>query len=388
MLKYCVGIDVSKNDLQCSVSVIDLLQKVTVKSSSKFANTRTGFMQLHQWITTRHKHREVPLVVVMEATGIYYEQVAMYLFQQQYALSVVLPNKAKKYLQSTGLKSKNDQIDAQGLSRMGAEQHLELWQPMDNYCYELRELTRQHQSLQELKTSINNQLHAAQSGMCQHQMVIEQLKALMNTLDGQLKELETAIKRHIDNNGEVKQKVNNICKIKGVGILTIAVILAETNAFALFNNSRQLVSYGGYDVVENQSGNHKGKTKISKKGNSRIRRAMHMPAFCVVRYEQPPFVGLFNRTLQRHGQKMKSYVAVQKKLLVIIYALWKHNTSYELNYKPNAHTGEKEQALSSLPGLAQADPTERKNSASLQEQPALHKVNILSNDRSLLPLCQ
>jgi hypothetical protein len=92
--------------------------------------------------------------------------------------------------------------------------------------------------------------------------------------------------------------------------------------------------------------------------------------------------------MKRHGQKMKSYVAVQKKLLVIIYALWKHNSTYELNYQHNKdkHTGEKEQVLSSLPGLAQADPLQ--NSATLQQQVALHKVNILSNDRSLLPLCQ
>lgn len=390
MLKYCVGIDVSKTELQCCISVIDQLQKVTVKSSAKFTNTTTGFTRLHQWISSRHKNQEVPLVVVMEATGIYYEQITMYLFQQSYAISVVLPNKAKKYLQSTGLKSKNDKIDAQGLARMGAEQCLALWQPMDSYFYELRELTRQHQSLQEIKTTVNNQLHAAELGMYQNNLVVSQLKALLTTLNRQIHDLAAAIEQHIADKEEVKQKVDNICKIKGVGTLTLAVILAETNGFALFESSRQLVSYAGYDVVENQSGNHRGKTKISKKGNSHIRRAMHMPAFCVVSCEQPPFVGLFNRTLQHHGQKMKSYVAVQKKLLVIIYALWKNNRVYELNHQHNKdkHTGEKEQVLSSLPGLAQADPAAHKNSASLQEHTALHKVNILSNDRSLLPLCQ
>jgi transposase len=390
MLKYCVGIDVSKTELQCCISVIDQLQKVTVKASAKFTNTKTGFTRLHQWISTRHKNKEVPLVVVMEATGIYYEQIAMYLSDQHYALSVVLPNKAKKYLQSTGLKSKNDKIDAQGLSRMGAEQCLALWQPMDSYFYQLRELTRQHQSLQEMKTSVNNQLHASELGMYQNNLVINQLEALLITFDEQLHALAAAIDQHIADKEEVKHRVDNICKIKGVGTLTVAVLLAETNGFLLFENSRQLVSYAGYDVVENQSGNHRGKTKISKKGNSHIRRAMHMPAFCVVSCEQPPFVGLFNRTLQRHGQKMKSYVAVQKKLLVIIYALWKTNSAYKLNYQHNKdqHTGEKEQVLSSLPGLAQADPTGQKNSASLQQQAALHKVNILSNDRSLLPLCQ
>src|SRR5438067_10285283 len=258
---------------------------------------------------------------------------------------------------------------------MGAEQRLALWQPMDSYFYQLRELTRQHQSLQELKTSVNNQLHASELGMYQNNLVINQLEALLITFEEQLHALAAAIDQHIADKQEVKQKVANICKIKGVGILTVAVLLAETNGFVLFENSRQLVSYAGYDVVENQSGNHRGKTKLSKKGNSHIRRALHMPAFCVVSCEQPPFVELFNRTFELHGQKMKSYVAVQKKLLVIIYALWKNNSAYELNYKPNKHTGEEEQVLSSLPGLAQADPSAagQKNSASLQQQAALHK---------------
>jgi len=141
-------------------------------------------MQLHQWITTRHKNKEVPLVVVMEATGIYYEQIALYLFQQHYALSIVLPNKAKKYLQATGLKSNNDQIDAQG-----REQHLELWQPMDSYRYELSALARQHQSRQELKPTLNNQLQALEAGMYQNKWAVGQLKVLLTTLDQQISDL-------------------------------------------------------------------------------------------------------------------------------------------------------------------------------------------------------
>ena len=76
MLKYCVGIDVSKNELQCCISTIDHLQKITVKSFGKFANNKAGFTQLHQWVSSRHKNKEVPLVVVTEATLIYYEQIA------------------------------------------------------------------------------------------------------------------------------------------------------------------------------------------------------------------------------------------------------------------------------------------------------------------------
>jgi transposase len=348
MLKYCVGIDVSKNDFHCCISVIDLQQRVTVKASRKFSNNKEGFKELRLWTEKNHKDKSVPLLLVMEATGTYYELLALYLYKSRYAVSVILANKAKKYLQSTGSKSKNDKIDAQGLSRMGAEQRLDLWQPMDEYFYILRTMTRQHQNLQELKTTVNNQLQALELSMFDASLVIKQQKSLLSTLDKQIDKLGLAIQKHISSEEVVKQRVDKICGIKGLGLLTVAVILAETNGFVLFNNSRQLVCYAGYDVVECQSGKQKGKPKISKKGNSRIRRALHMPAFSVVRFQQTPFTGLFERTLQRHGQKMKSYVAVQKKLLVLVYALWKHDSPYQMNYNKSKHTEEKEQVPSSL----------------------------------------
>lgn len=118
-----------------------------------------------------------------------------------------------------------------------------------------------------------------------------------------------------------------------MGLLTVAAILAETNGFLLFENAPQLVSYAGYDIVENQSGTRIGKTKISKKGNSRIRKALHMPSLCVVRYKEKVFTDFFERNYERHGIKMKSYVAVQKKLLTIIYALWKKEEAFNPEYK-------------------------------------------------------
>jgi transposase len=345
MLKYSVGLDISAKTIHACISVIDAAQKVTVKSSCKIDNTVSGFKQLDQWIGKHYKHKELPLIAVMEATGVYYENCALYLFKEGYSVSVMLPNKAKKWLQSEGLKSKNDKIDAQGLSKMGAEKALELWQPAAEYYYQLRTLTRQHQSLQEHKTAVNNQLHAEEHGMYQNKKVIKQLKQLIALLDKQLAESETSIEQYVASDKVVAKKVEGICKIKGLGTLTVAVILAETNGFTLFKNAPQLVSYAGYDVVENQSGNHKGKTKISKKGNSRIRRSLHMPAFNMIRYKQKPFIDLFERTFEKHGLKMKSYVAVQKKLLVLIYALWKNNEAYDINYK-NQHTKEQEQELS------------------------------------------
>jgi transposase len=98
-------------------------------------------------------------------------------------------------------------------------------------------------------------------------------------------------------------------------------------------NTASLVSYAGYDVVENQSGRHTGRTKISKKGNSRIRRILHMPALCAVRDDQPQFKKLFERVYDRTKIKMKGYVAVQRKLLEMIYYLWKKNERYDPSFQ-------------------------------------------------------
>ena len=70
------------------------------------------------------------------------------------------------------------------------------------------------------------------------------------------------------------------------------------------------MSYSGYDVVENQSGSHKGKTKISKKGNSRIRRILHMSSLIAIGSEGTVFKNLYLRVYERTGIKMKGIVAV------------------------------------------------------------------------------
>jgi len=107
--------------------------------------------------------------------------------------------------------------------------------------------------------------------------------------------------------------------------LSVSTALAETFGFELFENYKQLISYAGYDVVENQSGKRSGKTKISK-------------AMVAVQHEQTAFYNLYNRTFEKHGIPMKSLVAVQKKLLVTIFAMWKNNTAYDNDYISEAAT--------------------------------------------------
>lgn len=277
IFKQCIGADMSKDKFDTCFSIINEQQKVSVKATRKFTNNQAGFRELDAWIKKRAS-QEIPLVFVVEATGVYYEQLAWHLFEQGAYVSVVLPNKAKKYFESLGLKSKNDKIDAKGLARMGAEQALGGWQPLSSDFYKLRTLTREMESIHQTKTVLNNQRHALQHARIQSKSSIRRIEQHIALLHKQLATIEKEIEKLVNENAELEQKINKILKVKGLGLISLVTVLAESNGFALMNNQKQLVSYAGYDVVENQSGKRKGKTRISKKGNSHIRRILHMPA--------------------------------------------------------------------------------------------------------------
>jgi hypothetical protein len=155
---------------------------------------------------------------------------------------------------------------------------------------------------------------------------------MVKELEKGISQLEKAISNCIEQDAMLKPKIEKITSIKGVGMKTAAVVISETNGFANFENQAQLVSYAGYEVVENQSGQKSGKTRISKKGNAHIRRALHLPAFGVVKNGVISFKAQHQRLLARDKTKMQAYVAVQRKLLILIWALWRKDETYEPNF--------------------------------------------------------
>ena len=345
IIRYGVGLDMAMEKFDACISLIDIAQKVTVKAKRNFPNNAKGYQQFYKWVGTNCAIG-FPIVYLMEATGIYHEGLACYMHSHDCSVSVILPNKAKKYKQALGLRSKTDSIDAKSLSRMSCEQSLPTWVPMSKAIYLLRVMTRQIQSLTKDITRLKNQLHAQSFAMYKSSEVTKMLGQQLRLLQKQKDKLETQILYILENDPILNEKCEKICRLKGLGRISMAVIIAETNAFALFENISQLVSYVGYDVIEDQSGKHKGKTKISKQGNGRIRRILHLPSFNVVRLNQQPFANLYKRVYERSKIKMKAYTAVQKKLLIMVYTLWKRNEAFDPYYNQVEPSREKEPVFS------------------------------------------
>lgn len=329
-----VGVDISKDDFHVCIKEKTIDGTVKIKGSRSFSNNSKGFIELVEWVSKRAQP-DSSVLYIMEATGTYFENLAYYLHKNKCMVSVVLANKIKHYAMSLNLKTKTDKVDAAMIAGIGIERYFPEWKPMSKNFKELRDLCREMLSLKKEKSRAKCQLHAMEYS---HEKTTSVLKIKENQIEfyeTSIQEIELEIKRIINADLEFKERIEKIATIKGLRVITILIVLCETNGFELFNSIRQVVSYSGLDVQMKESGNFKGKTRISKKGNARIRQCLFMPALSATLHNEK-IKDLYERINERNPKiKKKGVVAGMRKLLILIFVLWKKNEEYNPQYQWN-----------------------------------------------------
>ncbi len=331
-LKQVVGIDVAKDELVCTLGLIRSNLKVELTSSSVFKNTSSGFVKLLSWVS-KFSEDNCDLYFVMEATGVYHQKFAYWLTSQSQKVAIVLPNKISNFMRTLEIKTITDKTASEAIARFGLSRELDTWQPANEVYRSLKQLTRERDQIVDERTVIKNQIHAEKSEAYPNANTLKRLNERIKLLGTQEAQIKKEIQQLIESKKEVKQTVDLMSSIPGVGQLTAAIVLAETNGFELIRNKRQLSSYAGLDIKEKLSGiSVKGKPKISKKGNRHLRKAMHLPALTAVKHS-PIHKDTYARLVGRHGIKMKALVCIQRKLLELMYILFKNQTKYDDNHQ-------------------------------------------------------
>ena len=331
LVRQVVGIDVAQKEIVVSLGRMydDLIPEVY--GYKTFANTDKGFDVLILWVK-KLSEPSIGVRYVMEATGVYHERLAYFLEAKGYEVSIVLPNKISNYFRTLEGKTITDKTASETIARFGLERKLDNWKRPKEVFKKLRQLTRERDQIVAERTMVKNQLHAEKAEAEPNETSVTRIKKRIVFLNKQDKEIRADIEALINQDEQVKKAVGIISSLSGIGLLTAATVLAETNGFELIRNKRQLASYAGLDVKEKQSGTSvKGRACISKRGNKYLRKAMHLPALAAIRHDER-FKAIFARLVSKHGIKMKAAVAVQRKLLEMIYILYKTSTPYDKNY--------------------------------------------------------
>ncbi len=332
IIKQVVGIDVSKDTLSLCYGTLDVNQKQSITKPIIVDNNSKGFKELITFTKKNRGQLTSPLYFVMEATGVYYENLAYFLTEKHLKVVVVLPNKTKNYSKTLDIKSKTDKLDARMITQFGLERQTQLWSLPTPLMKEIKALTREYNSIKRMAVQIKNQLHAKEHSFQPLKQSLKRGETVLAVFQKQLKEIEKQLKELVKNDFDLNDRINKIDKIEGVGFMTIVSVIAETNGFALIKNEKQLASYAGLDVVYNESGLKKHKTSISKKGNRFLRNAVYMPALCACRFN-PLLKQIYIRLVIKKNVKKVALIAVARKLLLLIYTIYKKNVDYIPNYR-------------------------------------------------------
>ena len=331
VLKQALGIDVSKDNLSLCLGVLwnDLGKEFITRKD--VLNKPIGFKELFKWIEAISKSDELP-IIVMESTGVYHESIAMYLHNKGLKVSIMQSGRVKRYAQSLDQRSKTDALDSKMLSMLGCERSLAQWFPPNKTLEGLRALSRERSSLIKERSIERNRNHALEIAVYSNKRIIQRYKKRMKMLEQQILEIEKEMRDLVISDSVLLEKLRYLESIPGVSFISAATVVAETGGFSLIRSAKQLVSYAGYDVVLRESGNYQGKTKISKKGNKHIRAILHMPSMTAVRLN-PTLKPFYERLKPKKVKPIVALVAVQRKMLILMYSLWKSNQFYDSEYE-------------------------------------------------------
>jgi transposase len=357
IVKQVAGIDVAQKELVVTLGRIFEDLSLELFAYKTFSNNVKGFLALIAWIKKLCSDA-APLRFVLEATGVYHESLAYFLADKGFPCSIVLPNKISNYFKTLEVKTITDKTASEAIARFGVERNLEVWQKPRDIYKRLRQLTREGDQIVLERTVLKNQMHAEQVEAEPGKKSLARMKKRLDLLNEQEKQIIKELKEMVARDADIQQILLLICTLPGVALLTAVTVLAETNGFELIRNKKQLASYAGFDVKEKQSGTSvRGKAKISKRGNRYLRKAMYFPALTAIRLDQR-FKATYDRLVSRHGIKMKAAVAVQRKLLEMIYVIFTSGKAYDKDYlQQQGSQMQQPAAIPALEGLGTPQPS-------------------------------
>jgi len=321
MQMFHLGIDVAKAKLDCALRRPDGRYKDKVVD-----NNLKGFKTLIEWL--EKQGAELPHIC-MEATGIYWEEVAEYLAMQGMTVSVINPAQIKAFGTSRLVRSKTDKIDAHLIADFCFERSPDPWQAPSPGEQALRAMVLRLEALQSMRTQESNRLEVARdavkAGIISH----------IEWLENEIELLAKLIHDHIDNDPTLKNKQALLDSIPGVGERTIAMLLAFYADPERFENARQAVAYAGLDPRQHESGSSiKGKPRLSKIGHAFIRKALYMPA--MVTLYKTDWGKRFRERLVAAGKAPKLIIgAMMRKLLHVAFGVLKSGQMFN----PALHGG-------------------------------------------------
>jgi transposase len=313
------GIDVSAKTLDASV----LRANSDKRKQRKFSNDGEGHRQLIEWLRSFGVTR-----VVCEATGVYHLDVAFALTDAGIPLMVANPRQVKRFIEARARNTQTDVIDADELAEYARRMDFVPWKAPSINGFELHKLGRAIGQLTKRHTAMLNRLHAARASAHTPKSIVKSAEREVQFIERERVKLSKEALRLVKADPDLTRKFELLVSAPGIAEVSALAILAELIVLPPNLAGKAWVKYAGIDPMSKRSGTSVNtNAHISKRGNARLRGALYMPAL-TARQRDPHLRDFADRMIANHKQPIEAIVAVQRKLLLSIHAMFRTNQAW------------------------------------------------------------
>ncbi len=305
-----VGIDISQANLDMAV--------IPSGEAGSYSNDYAGISAL-----VKRMKAIAPALVVMEASGGFEVSLVAALVEAELPVVLENPLKVRKFAGAKGRLAKTDKLDAIVLAQYGKAIDPEIRKLPDTLTQELSSLVARRRQLIEMLVMEKNRLRLAKKS------VRQSLQKNIEWLEEQIKDLDKGIEDFISSDPIWKAKDKILKSVPGLGPASSSTFLSSLPELGVLNG-KQIAALVGVAPFNYDSGALRGKRKIWG-GRAKVRSMLYMATLAATRFN--PVIKAFYLRLCNEGKAKKvALVACMHKLLTILNAMLKNNSTWQQNH--------------------------------------------------------
>ncbi len=301
-----IGIDASKLTLEVAVD--------GEHGSRTVANSR---LAIKAWLAQLAQ----PCRIAIESTGQYHQRLVRYAIRAGHTVYVLNPNDLSHYMRSLGRRAKTDRLDAQAIARYVAHEHADLhpYQLPTALQAQLDELTQRRHSAVSMQSALRQSLAATGIKLRAAGRMQRAAQALIDEIDERMARLVAA-------DEHLAEHAKRLKGVTGFGPL-LSRVMAHALTRRQFNTGDAFIAYIGYDPRARESGQFKGRRKLSKRGPAYLRQLLFVAAMSASRSKLwRPF---YERYRARGLATTQVLVIIARKLAHTAFSMVKHHCDFD-----------------------------------------------------------
>jgi transposase len=280
----------------------------------KLANQRTALLAFLKRLPAGSR-------IGMESTGIYHELLANLAHKLGFTVFVLNPKDARHYAKGVGMRGKTDRVDAELIARMIEHEHTHLhaWMPPTPEQREIARLIKRRAKLNALRQALGMSLKGVDG-------FATDLKALRARFNQLIAHVDQRVKELVESSPDRKAQVTHLRTINGVGPV-VSVALVNTLERVSLKSADAFVAFTGLDPRPDDSGQHRGKRRLSKRGPSELRRLLYLAAMSAKK--TPAWKPLYEHYRAKGLSTTACFVILARRIARTAWSMYTYKTEFD-----------------------------------------------------------